>query len=175
MLVDGRSAIINSGFVPGWTSQFYIIPDTGDGIVVLTNSDRGQAVNAEIVADWSAWRGLSALKMMRTYSTVGTVGPIVIALLGLMALWIAFSTATHLIDRRRRVGFANIGHVVRAIALLLPAIGLVLMWFGLLRMIAHFGFPWLELPMSADIAQMGVALVLKAAAPSVSKFVGKPN
>ena len=166
-LSGGRSAIMNGGFVPGWTSQFYMIPGSKEGIVVLTNSDRGRAVIAEIIADWAAWRGLPALKMTRTYGWVGTVGPFVVGVLGLIALAIAFNTATELILRRRRIGPVTPGQFVRALGLLIPAFALGYLWFGFARMIVMFGFPWLEAPMSLAVAALGIALIASAALPRI--------
>jgi CubicO group peptidase (beta-lactamase class C family) len=42
-LPDGRMAVTNGGYDPGWSSQFYLIPSTGEGVVVLTNSEAGRA------------------------------------------------------------------------------------------------------------------------------------
>lgn len=163
-LADGHIAIMNGGFASGWTSQFYQIPDAGDGIVVLTNSDRGRAVIAEIVADWAAWRGLPALKMTRTYGWVGVLGPVLIGALGLLALAIACNVMSDIMRNRRRVFRVTFGSGLRA-ALLAPALVLGVVWFGFARSIAMFGFPWLEAPMSAMIVALGIALALSALLP----------
>ena len=166
-LADDRHAVMNGGFVPGWTSQFYLIPETGDGIVLLTNSDRGRAVIAEIAADWAAWRGLSALKMTRTYSSVGVWGPVVIGLLGLLAIGIALSVVTGFVSKQRRLGPNTLGRVVRAVGLLIPAIVLAGLWFGFARSIATIGFPWLEVPMTLAVGALGMALIASAATPQI--------
>lgn len=164
-LPNGSRAIMNGGFVPGWTSQFYVVPNTGDGIVVLTNSDRGRAVIAEIVADWAAWRGLPMLKMTQTYNVVGTIGPFVIGLLVLLALVMTLNVITDLMHQRRRLGPASFGQVARAVGLLIPAVALGFLWFGMARMIVMFGFPWLEAPMTLAISVLGIALVGSAILP----------
>jgi len=161
-LADGRTAIMNGGFVPGWTSQFYWVPASGDGIVVLTNSDRGRAVIAEVVADWAAWRGIPALKMTRTYATVGTIGPIVAGLLGVMAIWIGFGLLAEIVQRRRQIGLSSFGHLVRAIILLAIALLMGYGWFGVARMIIRFGFPWLELPFTLSIMMLCGVLIVRA-------------
>jgi CubicO group peptidase (beta-lactamase class C family) len=170
-LAGGRTAIMNGGFVPGWTSQFYLIPDTGDGIVVLTNSDRGRAVIAEIAADWAAWRGLPTLKMTLTYNSVGVAGPIIIGSLMLIALVIAFNTATDLIRGRRGFILTMHGKGMRAIILLALALGLSYVWIALARNIVMFGFPWLESPMSAAIAALGMALLFSALFPTDRRWL----
>jgi CubicO group peptidase (beta-lactamase class C family) len=164
-LPDGRSAMMNGGFVPGWTSQFYFIPESGDGIVVLTNSDRGRAVIAEIAADWAAWRGLPALKMTRTYNIVGIAGPIIIGSMILITLVVAFNTASDLVRKCRRFVLAVHGKKIRALALLTPALVLSFVWFGFARTIVMFGFPWLELPMTTAIVVLGMALLFSALLP----------
>jgi CubicO group peptidase (beta-lactamase class C family) len=168
-LADSRSAIMNGGFVPGWTSQFYFLPDSGDGIVVLTNSDRGRAVIAEIAADWAAWRGLPALKMTRTYNIVGIAGPIIIGSMILIALVIGFDTATGLVSRRRRFVFAVHGKKIRALAQLTLALVLNFVWFGFARTIVMFGFPWLELPMTTAMVVLGMALLFSALFPNAPR------
>lgn len=161
-LADGHTAIMNGGFVPGWTSQFYLVPASGDGIVVLTNSDNGRAVIAEVVADWAAWRGLPALKMTRTYAAVGSVGPVVAGGLGLVAIWIGFGVLVDIAQRRRQIGLGSFHHLLRAIALLLIAGLLGYGWFGFARMIFRFGFPWLELPFTLSIVMLCVVLTVRA-------------
>lgn len=161
-LANGHTALMNGGFVPGWTSQFYLVPASGDGIVVLTNSDRGRAVIAEVVADWAAWRGIPALKMTRTYATVGTIGPLVAGLLGLLALWIGFGLLTEIVQRRRQIGLSSFSHLVRALLLLALVLVMGYGWFGIARMIMRFGFPWLELPFTVSIVMLCVVLLVRA-------------
>lgn len=170
-LADDRYAVMNGGFVPGWTSQFYMVPETGDGIVLLTNSDRGRAVIAEIAADWAAWRGLSTLKMTRTYSSVGVWGPVIIGLLGLLAISIGLSVFIGFGRKHRRLGPNTPGQIARCFGLLVPAIILAGLWFGFARSIAIIGFPWLETPMTAAVVALGVALIASAATPRSTSIV----
>jgi CubicO group peptidase (beta-lactamase class C family) len=161
-LPDGRAAIMNGGFFPGWTSQFYIVPATGDGIAVLTNSDRGRAVIAEIIADWSAWRGLPPFKMTRTYGTVALSGPLVVVGLGLAALWMFTDVLADLLERRARSAQRI---WLTAIGCLSLAGGIGYVWFGLARMTLKFAFPWLDAPLTAAILALIVGLTFRAALP----------
>ena len=39
----------------GWESILQIVPSTGDGIVIMTNSSNGSAVIASVLCDWRQW------------------------------------------------------------------------------------------------------------------------
>jgi hypothetical protein len=39
-------------------THFHSVPETGDGIVILTNSQRSWPFFSEILGDWAAWCGL---------------------------------------------------------------------------------------------------------------------
>ncbi len=170
-LGDGKHAVMNGGFVPGWTSQFYLVPETGDGIVLLTNSDRGRAVIAEIAADWAAWRGLSALKMTRTYGSVGVWGPVFSGLLGLLAITIASNTMFDATRKQQRLGASVLSQFMRAVGLIAPALLLAGLWFGFARNIATIGFPWLEMPMTAAVVALGIALIASAILPFSASMI----
>ena len=46
-------------------THFHAIPETGDGIVILTNSQRSWPLIAHILNDWSQWNGLERIKFSR--------------------------------------------------------------------------------------------------------------
>ncbi len=64
-LPDGRRAVWHGGQGHGWMSHFHFIPASGEGIVILTNSQRSWPVIGQILTDWSAWNGLGFVKMGR--------------------------------------------------------------------------------------------------------------
>lgn len=161
-LADGRTAIMNGGFSPGWTSQFYAVPASGDGVAVLTSSDRGRAVIAEIIADWAAWRGLPPLKMMRTYQSVGVGGPLAAVGLGLLALWTLADAIALVVEQRPRPLWRR---ALGAFARIATAGVLAAAWFGMARMTLKFAFPWLDLPLTLAFGGLTAALLVRAAAP----------
>jgi CubicO group peptidase (beta-lactamase class C family) len=51
----GKTGVGHGGSNSGWESLVQIIPLTGDGIVVMTNSSNGSAVIASLLCDWRQW------------------------------------------------------------------------------------------------------------------------
>ena len=64
-LSDGKKAVSHGGQGSGWMTHFHSIPDTGDAIIILTNSQRSWPFFANILNDWSKWRGYSSLGMSK--------------------------------------------------------------------------------------------------------------
>lgn len=60
---DGTFAVSHGGQGTGWMTHFHSVPGTGDGIVILTNSQRSWPFFAEILGDWAAWCGLPGVGM----------------------------------------------------------------------------------------------------------------
>jgi CubicO group peptidase (beta-lactamase class C family) len=54
-LPDGSELIKHGGSNAGWRAFFEAVPEWGDGIVVLTNSENGMALIEEVVTVVSAW------------------------------------------------------------------------------------------------------------------------
>jgi hypothetical protein len=61
-LPDGRKAVWHGGQGHGWMTHFHAVPESGDGIVILTNSQRSWPLIAELLADWARWNDLGPLK-----------------------------------------------------------------------------------------------------------------
>ncbi len=57
---DGHVGVGHGGTNNGWESLLQIIPDTGDGIVVMTNSSNGSAVISDVLCAWRQWASKSA-------------------------------------------------------------------------------------------------------------------
>lgn len=51
----GKIGVGHGGSNNGWESFVQIIPSTGDGIVIMTNSSNGSAVIASVLCDWRQW------------------------------------------------------------------------------------------------------------------------
>jgi CubicO group peptidase (beta-lactamase class C family) len=51
----GKTGVGHGGSNNGWESLVQIIPSTGDGIVIMTNSSNGSAVVASVLCDWRQW------------------------------------------------------------------------------------------------------------------------
>ena len=56
ILSNGQKAVSHGGQGYGWMAHFHSVPETGDGIVILTNSQRSWPLFAHILSDWAQWR-----------------------------------------------------------------------------------------------------------------------
>ncbi|MGI6554998.1 MAG: serine hydrolase domain-containing protein [Bacillota bacterium] len=64
-LPDDKTSVSHGGQGYGWMTHFQSVPETGDGIVILTNSQRSWPFFAHILSDWSEWNGLPPVGMSR--------------------------------------------------------------------------------------------------------------
>lgn len=64
-LPDGKIAVSHGGQGTGIMTHFHFVPATGDGIVILTNSQRSWPFIAYILSDWANWSGFSSVGMSR--------------------------------------------------------------------------------------------------------------
>ena len=88
-LPDGRKTVWHGGQGHGWMTHFHAVPESGDGIVVLTNSQRSWPFLAQVLTDWAQWGGLGSVKFgIITQATTGLKA--LIGLIGLASLWQAF-------------------------------------------------------------------------------------
>jgi CubicO group peptidase (beta-lactamase class C family) len=51
----GKTGVGHGGSNRGWESFFQIVPATGDGIVIMTNSSNGSAVISSVLCAWRKW------------------------------------------------------------------------------------------------------------------------
>lgn len=56
-------SISHGGQGSGWMTHFQAVPKTGDGIVILTNSQRSWPFFAYVLTDWANWNGFSSIGM----------------------------------------------------------------------------------------------------------------
>lgn len=62
-LPDGKKAVASGGQGTGWMTHFHSVPETGDGIVILTNSQRSWPLFAYLLTDWAKWNGFDSVSM----------------------------------------------------------------------------------------------------------------
>ncbi len=55
--------VSHGGQGSGWMTDFHLIPETGDGIVILSNSQRTWPGFAYILSDWAVWNGFDSIGM----------------------------------------------------------------------------------------------------------------
>jgi CubicO group peptidase (beta-lactamase class C family) len=87
-LPTGEIAVFGGGQGHGWMTHFHLIPEHGDGIVILTNSSRSWPFISKILSEWTDRNGYGAVGMERI-STATTViwGAIALILAGCMWVW----------------------------------------------------------------------------------------
>lgn len=57
--LSGELAVSHGGQGTGWMSHFHAVPETGDAIVILTNSQRSWPFISSLLKGWARWRGFS--------------------------------------------------------------------------------------------------------------------
>ena len=120
--------VTNGGYDPGWSSRFYMVPATGDGVAILTNSDRAQPVIAQIASIWSVWRGLPPTDMTRTYRTLGVEADAALSLVVMLSLSLAAGLLLEVkSDAKRRWAFKRMAIAASALESVL-AISVVAIW-----------------------------------------------
>jgi CubicO group peptidase (beta-lactamase class C family) len=64
-LPNGQQAVSHGGQGSGIMTHFHTVPESGDAIVILTNSQRSWPFIAYILSDWARWRGFPSVGMGR--------------------------------------------------------------------------------------------------------------
>ncbi len=64
-LSDGRKAVWHGGQGYGWMSHVHLVPESGDAIILLTNSQRAWPLFAEVLRAWSGTLGVAPVGMAR--------------------------------------------------------------------------------------------------------------
>lgn len=104
-LSDGRAAVWHGGQGHGWMSHIHLVPETGDGVVILSNSQRAWPLFAAILRDWSSAIGAAPVGMARVLWAERMARAAILLALACSALVLSM-----VIRRRRR------GLVVRIVA-----------------------------------------------------------
>ncbi len=60
-LSNGNFAIAHGGQGSGWMTHFQAVPKSGDGMVILSNSQRSWPFIGYVLRDWADWRNLGSL------------------------------------------------------------------------------------------------------------------
>lgn len=123
ILSDGRKAVWHGGQGHGWMTHFHSIPESGDGIVILTNSQRSWPFMAQVLSDWSGWLGIKPVKMGRITIAVKALWTL-IGFVALISLLQAYWLFTGLIKANRRFAPFSLEH--RVVRLLQMVFGLVI-------------------------------------------------
>ncbi len=149
ILNDSLTAVSHGGQGSGWMSHFHSVPETGDAIVMLTNSQNSWPFFAYMLRDWSDWRHYSAPGM----TMILTGSRIMWALIGVLifiSLQMLLTFSADLIGAERYLApLARHHRIRRSIEFALGAVIIaVLIWIAslpyfFLSSIFPLSTPWL--------------------------------
>ncbi|MGE5528469.1 MAG: serine hydrolase domain-containing protein [Patescibacteria group bacterium] len=156
-LSDGKTAVAHGGQGSGWMTHFHFVPETGDGIVILTNSQRSWPFFAHVLSDWARWNGLPPLGMERILLATRMLWA-AIGLLFALALWQIWRLGKGLAAGRRRLApLAKASRLPRATeGCLAAALGAGLWWA------ANQDYLFISAVFPRTIGWLGCSLLLAA-------------
>lgn len=123
-LSNGKQAVVNGGQGGGVMTYFHSVPETGDGIVILTNSQRSWPFFAYILSDWAEWCGFASVGM----GNIIWAQKVLWILIGLnlfLILWQVWRLGQGLISRRRR--FVPVAKESRLLRLVQSSLAIILL------------------------------------------------
>ncbi|MCL9812224.1 serine hydrolase domain-containing protein [Natranaeroarchaeum aerophilus] len=164
-LPDGYRAVSHGGQGTGTWTWYHSVPGTGDGIVILTNSERSLRLIAAILKEWTDSRGLATISLARTYSRVETAGRIGVGVLGIAGAGLAW-----LLGREVRNGprtFAPVAEHSRLKRGVVASVAVVLLvfWWGLAYPVADLFLPGLAHLLGGSLSFVAILLFLMAVFP----------
>jgi len=125
-LADGRRAVWHGGQGKGWMTHFHAVPESGQGIVILTNSQRSWPLMARVLSDWAAWTGIGAVKFGRIRYGVAAMWALTGALVAASA-WLTLRLAHGVLRGRRLAPLARSSRLPRLLRASFGLGGLALM------------------------------------------------
>ncbi len=119
-LPDGRRAVWHGGQGHGWMTHFHLVPESGEGIVILTNSARSWPFIAAVLRDWAKWRGFGSVGFAKI-TWAAAAARAFVAVVVLLCLGLVWRVVRGLVRGRRR--FAPLSRRHRCLRLLQAAAG----------------------------------------------------
>ena len=164
---DGKKAVFHGGQGHGWMTHFHSFPDAGEGIVILTNSQRSWPLISYILRDWSRWS--LATKVGMEIILLGMVAMWVVIGLTIMAsLYLLFTTGGGI--RKGHRSFSRLLKKTAGLRILQCGLGIALLggvsWsmnqeYLFLSSLFPSAFPWLMY----SVCALAAGLVLAASFP----------
>lgn len=150
-LPTGETAVMHGGQGSGSWTWFHAVPETGDGIVVLTNSERGLRLIATVVSIWAEQSDYGSTKLSRTYSRVESGMMALVGGIGIVTLGLATYLGRGIYNGSRKFEPTSDKHRLRRITIAIVVLGLFTSWW-------LAGYPFVDqlLPELAD--WLGIAL-----------------
>jgi len=173
-LADGKKAVSHGGQGSGWMTHFHSVPETGDGIVILTNSQRSWPLIAYLLSDWAEWCGFSSVGMsqiIRGQKVLWTL----IGLFLFILLWQVWRLGRGLISGRRK--FAPLSKESRLLRFVQSSVFIILITGLLWSVNQDYLFISSVFPIASgwlgfSIFLSAVVLLLSALFPSIEDKTG---
>ncbi len=157
-LPSGQLVYSHMGGNPGWLSEFAAMPESGDGIVVLSNVTHGHELFADVLAEWTDWLGVGRVRVAGTILFARYIFDMISTGLSVLGLFLispllagfAFGKRRICLDSRCMPWWRNL------LLVILPVFGLAAWW--------AFGYPALQvsLPSQRDWMSVGLTILLAA-------------
>jgi len=160
-LSDGRHAVWHGGRGDGWMSHMHLVPETGDGIVILSTSQRAWPRFAALLRDWSDSLGVAPVGMTRVLLAERAAHIGIALAVAVRALWVACA--------HRRFDVHRIAAGIAAVALMGWLLWAAAQTYMFLFSILPGLWPWLGA--ASGLAALGLA----ALAPHRSGGDEAPN
>lgn len=122
-LSNGKQAVANGGQGGGVMTHFHAVPETGDGIAILTNSQRSWPFFAYILNDWAEWNGFSSVGMSKIIWGQKVLWTL-IGIILFIVLWQLWRLVQGLISDRRK--FAPLSKKSRFLRILQSSLSIIL-------------------------------------------------
>ena len=158
-LADGKQAVMNGGQGAGSWNWFHAVPETGDGIVILTNSERSVQLIADVVEAWVEHSGFPTVSLARARRWVRLPIWILVGIAVGLALRLGYGGITG------QRSFAPLSKRDRTIRTVLAGLGLATLglWWTLGRDIVAFFLPviaeWIGLALSLVVVLLLVTVL----------------
>lgn len=101
-LPGGLTAVAHGGQGTGWMTHFHALPDSGDAIVIITNSQRSWPLFARVLSLWAGEIGLPPLGMSRIILAERALTIVLVVVL-LLTLWQGVRITRQGLQGRRRL------------------------------------------------------------------------
>ena len=155
-LPSGQLVYSHMGGNPGWLSEFAAIPETGDGIVVLSNVTHGHELFADVLTEWTDWLGVGRVRVAGTILFARYIFDVISTGLSVLGLFLISPLLAGFTFGRRRfcLDFRCMPWWRILLLVILPVIGLAAWW--------ALGYPALQvsLPSQRDWMSVGLTILL---------------
>ncbi|NLC52541.1 MAG: serine hydrolase [Firmicutes bacterium] len=161
-LPNGLRSVSHGGQGNGIMTHFQTVPETGDAIVILTNSQRSWPFIADVLSDWAQWRGFPSVGMGRIIWGHLVLSAVIGMLISASLLMVL--RAVDSFKRQKRARFRLLR--VSTAAILLG----ILIWCGSQEyLFVTSVFPVLSVWLGAAVVVFSVALLLSALSPAAQE------